>query len=133
MENYITLIRGLHPCPPIQSCGTGKVRLLCKFALDVFHLNTVPCFRQEKVIKLFTEGKLGISGSNLKVSKGITTDGNHTRDAPEGSPAGDRGSLTMVAVPGWRRCDIHRVSFCKRPHGDVGSGLLTVALLSQTV
>lgn len=79
MENYITLIRGLHLCPPIQSCSTGKVRLLRKFALDVFHLNTAPCFRQEKVIKLFTDGKLGgwRGGSNLKVSKGVSTDGRH--------------------------------------------------------
>lgn len=42
MENYITVIRGLHLCPPIQSCGTGKVRLPCELALDVCHLNIAP-------------------------------------------------------------------------------------------
>lgn len=79
---------------------------------------------------------VGEGGGDLEVNKGVTTDGEvttDTTDAPEGWSGGDGGRATTVAVPGWRRCDIHRVSFCKRPHGDVGSGLLTVALLSQTV
>lgn len=87
------------------------MRLLCEFALDVFHLNTALYYRQEKVIKPFTDRELAgwrIDG-DLKVSKGVTkveevtTD---TTDAPEGQPCGNGGRGTMVAMPGGRRCDI---------------------------
>lgn len=123
MENYITLIRGLHLCPPIQSCSTGKVRLLCKFALEVFHLNTAPCFRQEEVIKLFTEGKLG-DWRRWQQPKG-----EQRRWASPLTPGMLLRAVQVEESPQWLCQDGEHtcgVCFCKRPYGAVSSGLLTV-------
>lgn len=52
---------------------------------------------------------MGEDGSDLEVREGVTMDGGvttGTMDAPEGWPGGDDGKATMVAVLGWRRCDI---------------------------
>lgn len=89
----------------------GKVRLLCEFASDVFHLNAASYYRQEKVIKPLTDRELAgwRRDRDLKVSKSVTKDGEvttDTMDAPESRPCGNGGRGTMVAMPGQRRCDI---------------------------
>lgn len=66
---------------------------------------------------------VGGDGGDLEVSIGVTTDGGGVTtdimDAPVGWPGGEGGRATMVAMPGWRRCDIWCPSGKGQAFGDV--------------